>query len=96
MTKKKKLPILSLHKIWFLFTISAIIFSLSLYYKQYLAIYIIHSIVILLIMLVAILPFIFKKYKKKQKLLKIITILLSIALITSGITIYNHNDRLAS
>lgn len=96
MTKKKKLPILSLNKIWLLFTISAIIFSLSLYYKQYLAIYIIHSIVILLIMLVAILPFIFKKYKKKQKLLKIITILLSIALITSGITIYNHNDRLAS
>lgn len=96
MAKKKKLHIFSFYKIWLLFAISATIFSLSLYYKQYLAIYIIHSIVILLAMLVMILPFIFKKYKKKQKLFKLILILLSTTLIISGITIYNHNDRLAS
>lgn len=96
MAKKKKLHIFNFYKIWLLFAISATIFSLSLYYKQYLAIYIIHSIVILLAMLVMILPFIFKKYKKKQKLFKLILILLSTTLIISGITIYNHNDRLAS
>lgn len=96
MAKKKKLHIFSFYKIWLLFTISATVFSLSLYYKQYLAIYLIQSIIILLAMIVMILPFVFKKYQKKQNSLKLILILLSTALTISGITIYSHNDRLAS
>lgn len=96
MVKKKKRRLFSSSSSIILLIFASVFFSFALYYKQYIAIYLIHSIVILLVMLIGSLPFILKKYKKKQSLINICCIGLSVALIYGGFTIYNHNDRLAS
>ena len=95
MKKKTKKNIFTQRNILFLFIISIIVLSCSLYYKQYLPKYLIHSIVLLLFMILGTLPFIFKKYKKQRNFIKFIISVLSMCLVITGITIFNHNDKLA-
>lgn len=95
MKKKTKNKIFSQKNIIFLFIAGTLLFSCSLYYKQYLPKYLTHSIVILLIMIFCLLPFLFKRFKKQRNLIKIIVSALSFSLIVTGILVFNHNDRLA-
>lgn len=96
MASKKKQNLFNIKNILFSFIISIIIFLAALYYKQYFPLYLIHSITILLIMIIASIPFIIKKYKQQQNLIKLLLSCLSVILIFSGVTIYKHNDKLAS
>lgn len=95
MKRKSKNTFFKQKNVIFLFIISAIILSCSLYYKQYLPKYLIHSIVIILVMILCLMPFLLKKYKKQRNLIKGIIIITSISLSITGIMIFNHNDKLA-
>lgn len=95
MKRKKKRNLFNKKNILYFILISNIIFICSLYYKQYLALYLIHSIVIFLIILFFCFPILFSKYKKKHNLIKIIYILISCCLLILGIVIFNHNDKLS-
>lgn len=95
MKRKKKRNLFNKKNILYFILISNIIFICSLYYKQYLALYSIHSIVIFLIILFFCFPILFSKYKKKHNLIKIIYILISCCLLILGIVIFNHNDKLS-
>lgn len=95
MKRKKRRNLFNKKNILYFILISNIIFICSLYYKQYLALYLIHSIVIFLIILFFCFPILFSKYKKKHNLIKIIYILISCCLLILGIVIFNHNDKLS-
>lgn len=92
--KKKKKSFNQINIILFLL-ISMLIFITSLYYKQYIPKYLIHSITILFIIIFVSLPFLLKKYQKKQNFIKMTSLLLSLCLIISGTMIFSHNDKIA-
>lgn len=71
---------------------SIIIFSCSLYYKQYLPNYLNHSIVILLIIIYIYIITIIKKFT----FIKYLPYLLSICLLLFSIGIIGHNDKLST
>ncbi|OUO71082.1 hypothetical protein B5F64_03510 [Thomasclavelia spiroformis] len=91
---KKKGRFYMKYKFFYFLSLSIIIFSCSLYYKQYLPNYLNHSIVILLVIMFFYL-FIFLN-KHKRKLTKIISLVLSICLFFFSFAIFSHNDKLST
>lgn len=80
------------YNFFYFLSLSIIIFSCSLYYKQYLPNYLNHSIILLLIIIF----FYLLIFLNKHRFTKIISLVLSICLFIFSFAIFNHNDKLST